>query len=156
MRDNLFHASTAESIGSRHGETYLRKMRSANAGGANATTAGLNSSIPEESGSLDPADPLPTLSGFSPTYPQYFILLTGTGGGGERQRLPSPKRGRCNLSRNHFYRGVISSPKARTRLRPCVVVGVLVPLCFALPEKRQVALGKNVASALQRECRLWV
>lgn len=74
MRDNLFHASTAESIGSRHAETYLRKMRSANAGGANATTAGLNSSIPEESGSLDPADPLCrhtlslSLPGFSPTY----------------------------------------------------------------------------------------
>jgi len=60
MRDNLFHASTAESIGSRHTETYLRKMRSTNAGGANATTAGLNLSIPEESGSLDL--PLPSLS----------------------------------------------------------------------------------------------
>lgn len=48
MRDNLFHASTAESIGSRHAETYRRKMRSANAGGANATIAGLNSPISEE------------------------------------------------------------------------------------------------------------
>ena len=149
MRDNLFHASTAESIGSRHTETYLRKMRSANAGGANATTAGLNLSIPEESGSLDPPSLSVSLSlslGFSPTYPRcesprYFILLTRTRGDGERQqqqRLPSPKRGRCNLSRNHFYRGVISSPKARTRLRPCRVVGVLVPLRFALSEKRQV------------------
>lgn len=73
--------------------------------------------------------------------PRYFILLTGTAGDGERQLLPSllsPKRGRCNLSRNHFYRSVISSPKARTRLRPYSVVGVLVPLRFALPEKRQV------------------
>lgn len=72
--------------------------------------------------------------------------------------FPPPKRGRCNLSRNHFYRSVISSPKARTRLRPYRVVGVLVPLRFAFPEsdKSEVALGKNVASALQRECRLWV
>lgn len=154
MRDNLFHASTAESIRSRHAETYLWKMRSANAGGTNATTAGLNSSIPEESRisrfcrffcRLSPGFRLPTES------LRYFILLTGTGG--ERQRLPSPKRGRCNLSRNHFYRSVISSPKARTRLRPYRVVGVLVSLRFALHEsdKSEVALGKNVASALQLE-----
>ena len=87
MRDNLFHASTAESIGSRHTETYLRKMRSTNAGGANATTAGLNLSIPEESGSLDL--PLPSLSlslsGFFVYLPRYFILLTGMRGDGERQ-----------------------------------------------------------------------
>lgn len=107
MRDNLFHASTAESIGSRHAETYLRKMRSANAGGANATTAGLNSPIPEER-AIPPFDPAGPLSdsprGFLlPTErPRYFILLTGTRGGGERQwwrwqrrrwrRLPSPKQ----------------------------------------------------------------
>lgn len=81
MRDNLFHASTAESIGSRHAETYLRKMRSANAGGANATTAGLNSSIPEESGSLDPADTLSPGFRLPTDGPRYFILLTGTAGG---------------------------------------------------------------------------
>lgn len=79
MRDNLFHASTAESIRSRHAETYLRKMRSADAGGANATTAGLNSSIPEESRSLDSA-------GLPPTLPRVFAYPSRKR---EREREPA-------------------------------------------------------------------
>lgn len=116
MRDNLFHASTAESIGSRHAETYRRKMRSANAGGANATTAGLNSPISEErrrekereKNSLVPrplepralADPLPPPPRVfvylaPPARPRYFILLTGRRRRWRKTgRLPSPRRER--------------------------------------------------------------
>lgn len=146
MRDNLFHASTAESIGSRHAETYRRKMRSANAGGANATTAGLNSPISEErrrekereKNSLVPrplepralADPLPPPPSFrlpsSASEATIFHPINRQTEAVAKNRAPSlaskrARRGRCNLSRNHFYlsrSGVISSPKARTRLRP--------------------------------------
>lgn len=117
MRDNLFHASTAESIGSRHAETYRRKMRSANAGGANATTAGLNSPISEErrrekereknslvprpssSRASRPRRPPPPSRVFvylAPSgRPRYFILLTGRRRRWRKTgRLLSPRRER--------------------------------------------------------------
>lgn len=104
--------------------------------------------------------PPPLGPGFPPTKrPRYFILLTETAGGKRRQRKPappSPRRGRCNLSRNHFYRGVISPPKARTRLRPCEPrrVGGEHVSCFPKSDKSETALSKNVIPALRRGCRL--
>lgn len=156
MRDNLFHASTAESIGSRHAETYRRKMRSAKCGRRECDDCrALNSPISEERERAVPSSSRSSADPPRDSLQRVFVYLAAREAAIfhpiNRQTEALAKNGppslaeagcgRCNLSRNHFYRsGVISSPKARAHVcgRRASRRRVDAIARFALSKKRQV------------------